>query len=168
MFDLLTAADTATQTTIDALLHPARAARLVETSRRDPVALSFEEVLAELEREVFTPAPTLRQAEIRRRQQARFVSSLIALASDPATSPGVTMRADAFLKGMSQRLKPARRTDTVDAAAREDLQRRIAVHLDRPAPALAPGVTEVDVPPGSPIGAGASEEGWFGDLIFAQ
>ena len=38
---------------IDALLHPARAARLVETSRRDPVALSFEEVLAELE----TPAP---------------------------------------------------------------------------------------------------------------
>ncbi|MEO1966827.1 zinc-dependent metalloprotease [Hyphomonas sp.] len=168
MFDLLTAADTASQTTIDALLHPARAARLVETSRRDPSALSFEEVLAGLEREVFTPAPTPRQAEIRRRQQARFVSSLISLASDPATSPGVTMRAEAFLKGMSQRLKPTRRTDPVDAAAREDLQRRIAAHLERPAPAIAPGVTEVEVPPGSPIGAGAGEMGWFDDLVFAQ
>ena len=78
------------------------------------------------------------------------------------------MRADAFLKGMTQRLKPTRRTDPVDAAAREDLQRKIAAHLDRPAPAATPGVTEVDVPPGSPIGAGAGEEGWFDDLAFAQ
>jgi hypothetical protein len=29
-------------------------------------------------------------------------------------------------------------------------------------------VTEVDVPPGSPIGAGAGEEGWFDDLALAQ
>jgi len=168
MFDLLSAADTATETTLSALLHPARAARLVETNRRDPAALSFEEVLANLEREVFTAAPTARQAEIRRRQQARFVSSLIALASDPGTAPGVSMRADAFLKGMSQRLKAPRRMDAVDVAAREDLQRKIAAHLDRPAPAAAPGVTEVDVPPGSPIGAGAGEEGWFDDLALAQ
>jgi hypothetical protein len=168
MFDLLTAADTATQTTIDALLHPARAARLVETSRRDPAALTLEEVLARLAEEVFTPAQTARQGEIRRRQQARFVSSLIGLANDPAAAPGVSMRADAFLKGLSQRLKPPRKADPVDVAAREDLQRRIAAHLARPAPAIAPVVTEVEVPPGSPIGAGAGEEGWFDDLVLAQ
>ena len=168
MFDLLSAADTATTQTLAALLHPARAARLVETSRRDAVALSLEEVLASIEEEVFTPVPTRRQAEIRRRQQARFVSMLIDLAADPGTAPGVKVRADAFLKGMSQRLKPPRRADPLDIAAREDLQRRIAAHLERPAPSVAPGLSDVEIPPGSPIGAGAGEESWFGDLAAGQ
>jgi hypothetical protein len=26
-------------------------------------------------------------------------------------------------------------------------------------------MTEVEIPPGSPIGAGAGEEGWFDDLV---
>ena len=168
MFDLLSAADTASETTLTALLNPARAARLVETNRRNASALSFEEVLANIEREVFTPAATERQAEIRRRQQQRFVSMLIDLADNPGAAPDVTMRADAFLKGMSQRLKPPRRADAVDVALREDLQRKIAAHLNRPAPATAPGVSSVDVPPGSPIGAGAGEESWFGDFFPPQ
>ena len=168
MFDLLTAADTAATETLGALLHPARAARLVETSRRDAGALSFEEMLAGIEREVFTTAATPRQGEIRRREQARFVSELIALAGAPGTSPGVAMRADAYLKDLSQRLAPPRRADPLDVAMRADLQRRIATYLDRPAPAAAPGASEVQVPPGSPIGGAMTEESWFGDLAIAQ
>jgi hypothetical protein len=168
MFDLLSAADTAATETLSALLHPARAARLVETSRRDAGALSFEEVLAGIEREVFTAGATPRQGEIRRREQSRFVSELIALAGAPGTSPGVAMRADAYLQGLNERLAPPRRADPLDVAMRADLQRRIAAYLSRPAPAAVPGFGEVEVPPGSPIGGAMTEESWFGDLAFAR
>ena len=125
-------------------------------------------MLAHIAAEVFAPVATRRQAEIRRRQQQRFVSMLIGLAADPGTAPGVSARADAFLKGMSQRMKQARRLDPVDVAVREDLQRKITAHLERPAPPAAPGISDIAVPPGSPIGAGAGEESWFGDLDFAH
>lgn len=168
MFDLLAAADTAISETLGALLHPARAARLVETSRRDRGALSFEEMLAGIEREVFATAEAQRQGEIRRREQVRFVSMLIDLAGAPGTSPGVAMRADAYLKGLNDRLAPPRRADPLDLAMRADLQRRITAYLNRPAPSAAPGVGDVDVPPGSPIGAAAGDDDWFGDLVVAR
>ncbi|HPE47348.1 MAG TPA: zinc-dependent metalloprotease [Hyphomonas sp.] len=164
MFDLLSAADTAATETLTALLHPARAARLIETHRRDASVLSFEEVLGAIEGEVFAPAATPREAEILRREQARYVSMVIELAENAGAGPGVTARADAYLDGLASRIKPKRREDAADAAAREDMRRKIAAHLARPAPAAAPVLEDAGVPPGSPIGAGAGDESWFGDL----
>ncbi|MCA8901380.1 MAG: zinc-dependent metalloprotease [Hyphomonas sp.] len=165
MFDLLSAADTAAETTLSALFHPARAARLVETSRRDPGALSLEEVMLTTEAKLFAPAVTRRQGEILRREQARFVAVLIGL-SEASASPGVTSRVDAYLDGLSGRLKTSRRSDALDVSARENLKRRIAAHLARPAPPVSPATAGPDVPPGSPIGAGSAEDCWFCDLAI--
>lgn len=180
MFDLLAAADSAGSKTLAAILHPARSARLVEMERRRADALGYGEVLAVLEQGLFRSASD-RHAEIARRLQTRFISMLIEIASGSAAgaesqassaflnfgpgasaSPEVRLRTNAYLKGLARDLRPS----PVDAygdnrAHRDGLRDMITAHLARPAPAIAPAAKAPVIPPGSPIGAAATEDCWF-------
>ncbi|MFZ5617040.1 MAG: zinc-dependent metalloprotease [Pseudomonadota bacterium] len=180
MFDLLSAADAAATKTLAAILHPARAARLVETERRRADALTYEETLGALEDRLFWSPAEGRRAEIARRLETRFISMLIEVASGGAAggdaqaatsflsfgpgasaSPEVRIRTNAYLKSLAGRLAPSPLDGFgANRTHREALRAMIAAHLERPAPAIVPAAKATSVPPGSPIG----EDCWFCDL----
>jgi len=167
MFDLLTAADTSASQTLGALFHPQRVARLIETRRRDANALGYSEVLSTVEAALFASAETPRQAGILNREQVRYVSTLIDLAASSEATPEAVTQTNAYLIGLKDRLsKRPRRMAASDTAVRGELSRRIAAHLDRPSPAAAPSSMAVDIPPGSPIGAGSAESCWHCDTAL--
>lgn len=167
MFDLLTAADTAASQTLAALLHPERVARLIETERRNRNALSYGDVLREVEDALFGEAETPRQAGILRREQMRYVSTLIDLAANTEATPETVTQTNAYLSALSRRIvSRSRRADPVDVAVRDELSRRITAHLDRPSPPLVPSAPDVEIPPGSPIGAGSAEACWHCDTTL--
>ncbi|KCZ89479.1 zinc-dependent metalloprotease [Hyphomonas johnsonii] len=164
MFDLVAAADAAVSQTLGALLHPARVARLIETQRRDTEALAFEDVLGGIERVVFAAPATPRQAGILRREQVRYASMLIDLASDASATPETIARTDSYLGALNQRIAAkGRGANTVDVATRADITRKIAAHLARAAVPAAPVAPGVDAPPGSPIGSDMGEDCWHCD-----
>ncbi|KCZ50854.1 hypothetical protein HY2_13090 [Hyphomonas pacifica] len=163
-FDLLTAADTAATETLTALLHPARIGRLVEQERRNTGALTYEDVLREIEQALFEDAKTPRQAEILRREQMRYVSMLIDLAAGGQATPEITARTNAYLSALGRRVvSRSRKANPLDVATRDEIARRVLAHLDRPSQPALPVSPAVDVPPGSPIGAGAAEACWHCD-----
>ena len=167
MFDLLTAADTSASQTLSALFHPQRVARLIETQRRDAGALGYGEVLAKVEATLFVGAETPRQAGILHREQIRYVSTLIELSASSAATPAAVAQTNAYLSSLKDRLsKRQRRMAASDTAVRAELGRRIAAHLDRPSPAALPSSSAVDIPPGSPIGAGSAESCWHCDTLL--
>ena len=167
MFDLLTAADTSASQTLSALFHPQRVARLIETQRRDAEALGYGEVLAKVEATLFVGAETPRQAGILHREQIRYVSTLIELSASSAATPAAVAQTNAYLSSLKDRLsKRQRRMAASDTAVRAELGRRIAAHLDRPSPAALPSSSAVDIPPGSPIGAGSAESCWHCDTVL--
>ena len=167
MFDLLTAADTSASQTLSALFHPQRVARLIETQRRDAEALGYGEVLAKVEATLFVGAETPRQAGILHREQIRYVSTLIELSASSAATPAAVAQTNAYLSSLKDRLsKRQRRMAASDTAVRAELGRRIAAHLDRPSPAALPSSSAVDIPPGSPIGAGSAESCWHCDTLL--
>ena len=167
MFDLLTAVDTSASQTLSALFHPQRVARLIETQRRDAEALGYGEVLAKVEATLFVGAETPRQAGILHREQIRYVSTLIELSASSAATPAAVAQTNAYLSSLKDRLsKRQRRMAASDTAVRAELGRRIAAHLDRPSPAALPSSSAVDIPPGSPIGAGSAESCWHCDTLL--
>ena len=167
MFDLLTAADTSASQTLGALLHPQRVARLIETERRDANALSYGDVLREVEEALFKDADMPRQASILRREQVRYVSVLIDLAANTNATPETVIQTNAYLSALARRIvSRSRRADPADVAVRDELSRRITAHLDRPSLPVMPSTPEVDIPPGSPIGAGSAEACWHCDTAL--
>ena len=169
VFDLLAAADTATTQTLGALLHPSRISRVIEMERRDEDALSYEELLLNIEKTVFGKAATPRQGDILRREQVRYVSILIDLASGDRASPEMAARTNAYLAALRERATAKlRRADARDVAARTDIARRIRAHLERPSVPAIPAAGGMDVPPGSPIGAGAAEACWHCDTVIQK
>ena len=163
VFDALGAAQTMAGMTVDLLLQPQRAARLVDFHRRDPRNPGLEDVLGALTAKAFDgPPPTAeRQVEIRRAVQEAVVLGMIQL-SDASAAPGrVRERVEAQLVALRRRLE-ASGGDGADAAHRRYLAREIAQHFAaQPAPAtLAP--PPLAPPPGDPIGAWAE-----GDCGFA-
>lgn len=167
MFDLLSASDAAGSITINALLHPNRLARIIETARRDDNALDLEEMLRSIEGRVFAPAPD-RYGEIQRVLQTRYVSTLISVGrdgrmdSDAAIQPSVSARIDAYLKGLQRRIAPGLLDANSPASAhREWLAARIEQHLTRPASPATAMSPAAEIPPGSPIG----ESCWHCDDI---
>ncbi len=172
-FDIFAAADAAAQLSLSALLHPARAMRLVEAERRGDGALSFAELLSAVETQVFASPTAPRETEIARIIQSRFVATLIDAASGEDAAPApVQSRIDAYLKGFANRLAPrVLEGKSADRAHREWLIGRIDAHLSRAAPAMPASLPRAETPPGSPIGAtGAGrarsvrEDCWFCDL----
>ena len=145
LFDVLAAADTAADITISALLHPARAARLVEFRRRDAAMPGFEEVLTTVIEAVFQPALTDRQQTIAEVVQARLVRNLIVLADNEDASAAVRAIASGQLRDLRLRIRGTDRHSVWLRGMINDYTSREAVPV-----ALTPA--RPDVPPGSPIG----------------
>jgi len=146
-FDVTAAADTAADMTFDALLHPRRAARLVEFHRRDARNPSLEEVLATIRNDVMQPIKTRtnRTDEIAQTVQNRFAFALMDLADSDA-GYAVEIRAIAALGDIADAAK-SRGTDHGLW-----LSAQIESYLDRPREAVKAVESAKPLPPGGPIG----------------
>ena len=153
VFDLLSAADVAADLTLSALLHPQRAARLVEFHRRDPNMLGLEDVLNAVEAKLFTPVEKVRHQPISETVQTRFVSALIALSVHMDAPDAVRAIAEDKLYELNTRLSSSGKTH--DAW----LGGRIEAHLGRGVDEGPTMQTRTEVPPGSPIGSGPFGDG---------
>lgn len=180
VFDMMSAADSAATITLKAVMHPDRAARLIEYQRRNPNALGFDDVLTAVENKLFAEPLNANQREILHTEQTRFVSALISLSvGAPATgvaqasavglssgggqvaTPAVQAAAEAELRAIRARLEP--RIFGGASPSRDHnawLSARIDAHLSRPAAPVFVRSPEPDIPPGSPIGAGMMEDCW--------
>ncbi len=145
-FDVVAAADTASSLTFGALLHPQRAARLVEFNRRDAANPSLDDVLETTRRQVLRPASG-RRAEIAQAVRTRYAYALMDLSSNAQATPVVRAHAETELGTLSRALSRSNRAENVW------LSREITRFLDRPASASAPVVPAPALPPGSPIGS---------------
>lgn len=165
MFDINSAADAAASITLRAVLHPSRAARLLEQGRRDPDALGFNDVLNALDAAVFGGSPTQAELPLAHVIQDRFVSTLIELSLNENAAPAVRAQSDAKLRAIANRLQPSPLSAPQGRDYDAWLRNRIETHLNRPASAVASSSPDADVPPGSPIGGGMAEPCWHCEAI---
>jgi hypothetical protein len=109
-FDPLGAAESAANISIELILHPERAARLIEYHSRDTKYPGFEEVVQRLISYTWkTQVQTGQRVEIQRIVNLLVLNRLIALASDQITAPQVTAIASYYVNELkdwlAQRLK---------------------------------------------------------------
>jgi hypothetical protein len=153
-FDLLSAADVSASLTIEALLHPQRAARLVAFHRRDQNALSLEQVIDAIEEASFAPVELPRHEAIANTVQTRFAKALMALSIHADASSAVRAITEAKLYELNARLSSA----GTDHAAW--LGGRIEAHLGRGSDRDGAMQARTPTPPGSPIGSATLDSGF--------
>jgi hypothetical protein len=145
-FDVVAAADTAADLTLDVLLHPQRLNRLAEFHRRDPVNPGLDEVMATIRTTVMGYLRDGRQADIANAVRARLAYALLDLSAGDH-SVAVLAAADATLDRMEATL----------AASDNRTDRWLALEIaslradPRTLQAAIPAARTL--PPGSPIGA---------------
>ena len=144
-FDTVAAAETAADLTFDALLHPQRAARLVEFHRRDPANPSLDEILETTRNSVMSQSVTGRTGEIARTIRARYAFALMDLA-ESESGPAVKIAANSTLWDYAAVLKAS------GDHGSDWIADRILAFLDRPVKSFAPSSPAKRIPPGSPIG----------------
>ncbi|MBU6199299.1 MAG: zinc-dependent metalloprotease [Xanthomonadaceae bacterium] len=151
-FDPLVAADSAAELTLNALLAPARLARLEAQHAADASALGVSEVLDRL------LAATLpdRTDGLARRIAYRTLLTMAQTAHNPVTTPGVAALLDQRLHDVALALAQ-RKGDVNDRVWGASLSRQLLDprQLDK---LLAIHARRVEVPPGAPIG---SEADWL-------
>lgn len=156
-FDPLGAASAMADMTVQGLLQPERAARLVDFHRRDPKLPGLQEVLNELTAQAFGAAPKdPRHAELRRTVQWVVVRRLIDLSDNPNASPAVRARVDEELRDLRRKLAPARdagNPDDPETASRAFLAAEIERYLERPEGRTDDRPLPPQPPPGQPIGS---------------
>lgn len=159
-FDAITPAVVAASHTVNALLTPDRAARMVEQSLFDPTLPSLDDVLTRLVRtSMEAPASGAYEEEIRRAVQAVVVDRIEWLAAN-AAMPAVRASATATLRGVRSDLMAM--SDAPHAAL---LASNIERFLERPAPTVAMP-SAPSAPPGAPIGDPALD--WLSGLGVGQ
>ncbi len=143
-FDPISAAEASADLSLGLLLHPERAARLVEYHARDARNLSLEEMLDNtLQATWFAPQASGLGLAVQHAIQMRTLEALLALAANPASSADVK----AIVRDRLHRLKPHLATGgPVGMAA---LARLDEFERD---PAKFVPAKPIDVPPGMPIG----------------
>jgi hypothetical protein len=144
-FDTVAAAGTAAEVSFDALLHPQRAARLVEFHRRDRANLGLEDMLSTINRRVLRQRGQGRTAAIADVVRARYAYGLMDLA-DSESGPAVKAETRAALRDLEQALRNGSTTDRW-------LADEIENYRNRPAVARKPVVPAKQLPPGGPIGS---------------
>ena len=154
-FDVFTAAETAADLSLRALLNPTRAERLMAQHALNPAMPSLSEVIKAVHERLFTDLDTAdspRLEAISQRLLARFAVTLMKLEAGDASAQ-VQGIGRAALRNLAQR------TGRVGGMREFSgwMTHRIETHLDRPAPPANPAVPGPDVPPGSPIGATGDE-----------
>ena len=146
VFDPLVAADTAAEVSLNALLAPARLARLDAQHAVDPNALGVDELLDRL---LATTLPDRTDA-LSQRIAYRTLITIAQVAHRPATTPGVAARLDERVHATALALAQ-RQGSAVDRAWAISLSRQLLDphQLEK---LLAERPRTVEVPPGSPIG----------------
>lgn len=149
-FSRRNAAAASARITLNAMLAPARLARIAEQSARDAGQLTVDEVLDTVEQMVFE-APrdeAARLAPVREAIQVEYAQRLLALSSSSTSAAASSAR------GRLERL--ADRLDGRGAGRRDHrlwLAREIAAGLDAVDRGESAEIADSDIPPGSPIGA---------------
>ncbi len=153
-FDPLSPAGVAAEMTVGMLLHPERAARLVEQAALDPGMPGLADVLDRLETATFgAEAGSGYEAEVKRLVEDVVVRELMGLAGS-APMPQVRAMAELRLRDLRERMR-ARGDGGAEASRAHAL--RLTGEIDRfLARPLAPWERPrpVSPPPGSPIGGG--------------
>lgn len=158
-FDPLAAAETAASMTLSALMHPQRAARLVEHHARDVNQPSLEEVLDEIVRKTWLRGERSQglHDEIERVVDSVVLGSLLDLAESTRSSVRVRAAARHQVSKLDDALSllasGSSRHRSHFAYAREVIRRYSENPADRPV------VIDLEAPPGSPIGAGMGDFG---------
>lgn len=153
VFDPLVAADTAAEVTLNALLAPARLARLDAQHAVDPSALGVDELLDRL----LAATLTHHTDALSRRIANRTIVSMAQVVHRPNTTPGVAAHLDQRLHVVALALAQRHGKAPTDAWAASlsrqllDPQQLEKLVAERP--------RKVDVPPGPPIGG---EGDWMG------
>ncbi len=146
-FDPLSAASIAAELTLGAILDPSRTARLVDFHSQNTGNPSLKEVLDEVNKVVWSPAPP--QSEyaraIARTVQATTVRKYIELAGDENASPLVRAEVATALKGLQASLNAG---GSFGQRLAEDIDR----FLKRP-DVVRPLTKPLATPPGDPIGS---------------
>ncbi len=152
IFDPLAATDAAATVTLDALLHPARLARIADQNRRDRTIAGPADLADRLLALAFAPAATPALAETRRRIATRVILSLARVARSTDLSPSVALILDQRLAEHGRRLASATADSPAQKAWAAGMARLIA---DRKAMSelLARPESRIIVPPGMPIGS---------------
>ncbi|HUP65348.1 MAG TPA: zinc-dependent metalloprotease [Thermoanaerobaculia bacterium] len=150
-FDPVTAARSSARITLDALLHPARAARLLRFHAEDPRNPSLMEVTGRVIDVASRDAATVpaRQGSLLRAVRHVAVAKLIGEASK-SNDPEVRAVFSDALHQLAQRLARAR-SEGVEAADRRATISEIERFLERPAEPAAPPASP-PIPAGPPIG----------------
>ncbi len=152
-FDALSAAGTAADMTVAALLQSERAARMVDQHRRDESQPDFSEVLQAIVDSAFAhSSENGRLAEIRRRVQEVVVLRLMALSRDPRASGAVRARDDWQLNQVLERLEGLEGSATADGVHAAYLSQMIRRHQNRSAEDVVIPPAALPLPPGDPIG----------------
>ncbi|WP_339747386.1 zinc-dependent metalloprotease [uncultured Maricaulis sp.] len=147
------AAAAAARITLEAMLSPARLARMTDQHSRDPEQLSAADLLSVVEGSVFTTArgEASRLAPLRTAIEGEYIAQLLSVtASGPRSSANL---ARAHLEALAAALPTGR---SATAGSREDrigLARQIEAGLARIDRGEDVGGFEAEIPPGSPIGA---------------
>lgn len=146
VFDPLVAADSAAELTLDALLAPARLARLDAQHATDSGALGVDELLDRL---LVATLPDRTDA-LTRRIAYRTLITLAQVAHNPKTTPGVAAMLDQRVHETALALAQ-RHGSAADRAWSASLSRQLLdpQQLDK---LLTTRQRTVDVPPGAPIG----------------
>ena len=145
-FDTVSAAETAADLTFDVLLHPQRAARLVEFHRRDARNPSLDDVLRQTFDRVMSTPKQGRTGAIAYAVQARYAFALMELANSDS-GPAVKAAAFNLLGDMEKQLEAHKSAENAWLAT------QIQAYRYRPAPASKPSTPAKALPPGSPIGS---------------
>ncbi len=153
VFDAVAPATAAADMTVSFLLHPERAARLIQQSARDPDLPSFMDVTHELFRATFGIGEhsNAYEAEVSRAVERVVVDRMMRLAST-ASMPQVRAEASYALAGLAESLEG--RMEDADVSDRahfamlaQDIERFMDRDMDAPSTPSTLGA-----PPGSPIG----------------
>ena len=151
-FSRTAAAGAAAKITLDAMLAPARLARLADQSARNADQLSPAELFGTTETAIFAGprGEAARLAPVRQAVQTEYVARLLDLAAgDDATVSGLArQRLEAIAEDA-----PSARDTRPGAAHRLWLARTIEASLAQIDRGERPQIADTPVPPGSPIGA---------------
>ena len=152
VFSRTSAAGAAARISFDAMLSPARMARMADQAARDPDQLSAAEVLDAIEARIMT-APrdeAARLQPVRAAIQTEYADQLLELVAQG--SPVVAGLARQRLEAIAAD-RPGRRASGAQAAHQLWLARAVEAGLARFDAGETPELADTPIPPGSPIGA---------------
>jgi hypothetical protein len=151
VFDPVTAARASAAITLNALLHPARAARLLRFHAEERSNPGIDEVLSAVTKLIASPVrESEARAELRRGVREIAVARMVEVARDPATDAGVRAAFEDALRELANELNRAKGRSLEDAHRRAyaaEITRYLERRVVAPEPASMPAI-----PAGPPIG----------------